>query len=90
MAIGKLSALAASIAVLALSLITLASTPVVLRATDCSSEGTPIALDCLNSYPGGGSLCWQCVYGECGRYAMGQSECYETCSAQGVQVCGGA
>ena len=90
MTIGKLSSLAASIAVLALSLITLASTPVAVEATDCTADGSQIAMGCLDSYPGGGFLCWQCVWAVCGQFAQGNEECYTTCSAQGVQMCGGA
>jgi hypothetical protein len=91
MAIVKLSSLAASVAVLALSLITLTSTPVVLEAIDCGEpEGATRGAECLDNYPNGGYLCWQCVWQECAYAAQGDQECYETCSSVGVQMCGGA
>ena len=89
MTIGKLLSLAASSAALVLSLITLAGTPVAVEAIECRQEGVTRGEDCLDSFPDGGFLCWQCVQNECHIMAQGDQECYDTCVEEGESICGG-
>jgi hypothetical protein len=80
--------LAVSVAVFALSVITLVRVPVVVQATDCTSWGDDAAALCLNNFPEGGSMCWNCVSWYCSTWTE-EMECYNTCHDRGVQVCGG-
>ena len=79
MSIRDVLSLAASSAGLVLSLVTLATVPIVVQARNCWQEGVDIGIWCRSEW-GGGPFCSICGNFACNSEAGGDEECYDSCT----------